>query len=130
MRGLGQYIADIQLPGMKDVAFLRSPVAHANIIGVDCPDHLRERTYFHCDMPDVKPIRAVTALPGFKVSEQQPLASGKVWHIGELVAMCVGNGSAEAEDLVAEVEFEYEELPAIVNMLEARRVLGSRPTHA
>ncbi len=35
LRGEGQYIADMVLPGMLHVAFVRSPVAHARIRGVD-----------------------------------------------------------------------------------------------
>ncbi len=31
MRGRGQYVGDIKLPGMLEVAFLRSPLAHARI---------------------------------------------------------------------------------------------------
>ena len=37
MRGLGQYVGDIRLPGMQDVAFVRSPLAHARIRGIDIP---------------------------------------------------------------------------------------------
>ncbi len=120
MRGRGQFVADIHLPGMKDVAFLRSPVAHAWLIGVQCPEHLRDRVYLHEDLTGVAPIRAVTGLAGFKVSEQPPLASGKIRHVGELIAMCVGNTRAQAEDVASELELEYDELPAMVDMLQAR----------
>ena len=120
MRGRGQFVADIQLPGMKNVAFLRSPVAHARIIDVTCPKHLRDRVHFHSNMLGVAPIRAVTGLTGFKVSEQHPLASGKVRHVGELIAMCVEDTRAEAEDTVTELDFEYDELPAVVDMLKAQ----------
>ena len=40
LQGRGQYIADIRLPRMREVAFVRSPVAHARLIGVRIPDHL------------------------------------------------------------------------------------------
>jgi CO/xanthine dehydrogenase Mo-binding subunit len=40
-------------------------------------------------------------LPGFKISEQPVLATGKVRHVGELVAMCVAPTRAEAEDIAA-----------------------------
>ena len=120
MRGRGQFVADIHLPGMKDVAFLRSPVAHARLLGIHCPEHIREQVYIHADLTGAAPIRAVTGLAGFKVSEQPPLAFGKIRHVGELLAMCIGNSRAQAEDVVAELEPEYEELPAIVDMLEAK----------
>ena len=35
MRGRGQFVADLRLAGMRDVAFVRSPVAHARIKAVD-----------------------------------------------------------------------------------------------
>src|SRR3954464_3531007 len=35
LRGEGQYLADLQLPAMVHVAFVRSPVAHARIRSVD-----------------------------------------------------------------------------------------------
>src|SRR4051794_32326716 len=41
LQGRGQYIADIRFAGMREVAFVRSPVAHARLIGVRIPEHLR-----------------------------------------------------------------------------------------
>ncbi|OYW32220.1 MAG: hypothetical protein B7Z41_09050, partial [Rhizobiales bacterium 12-66-7] len=70
LRGRGQFVADIRLPGLKDVAFVRSPLAHARIHGVHIPDACRGRAFNATDLAAVKPIRAVTTLPGFKVSEQ------------------------------------------------------------
>jgi carbon-monoxide dehydrogenase large subunit len=35
LRGEGQYIADITLPGMLHIAYLRSPYAHAKIKRMD-----------------------------------------------------------------------------------------------
>ena len=103
MRGRGEFVADIRLAGMKDVAFLRSPLAHARLHGISVPERLRDRVFIHDDMTGVGAIRAVTGLPGFKVSEQPPLATGKVRHVGEMVAMCVAESRAEAEDLAAMV---------------------------
>ena len=121
MRGRGEFVADIRLAGMKDVAFLRSPLAHARLHGINVPERLRDRVFTHDDMTGVRAIRAVTGLPGFKVSEQPPLATGKVRHVGELVAMCLGETRAEAEDVTAEIDVQFEELPVIVNMLQGQR---------
>jgi len=121
MRGRGEFVADIRLAGMKDVAFLRSPLAHALLHGISVPERLRDRVFTHDDMTGVRAIRAVTGLPGFKVSEQPPLATGKVRHVGELVAMCLGETRAEAEDVAAEIDVQFEELPVIVNMLQGQR---------
>ena len=121
LRGRGQFVADIQLPAMKDVAFLRSPVAHARIRGVSIPPAQRSSTFTAADLVDVRPIRAVSGLRGFKVSEQPPLATDKLRHVGELAAMCVGPTRAQAEDLAASVTLDLEELPAVYDMLEARK---------
>lgn len=120
LAGKGEFIGDIALSGMLDVAFLRSPVAHARIVSIVKPEGKADRVFVAADLAGVKPIRAVSGLPGFKVSEQPVLAAGKVRHVGELVAMCVAETRASAEDLAAEVAFDYDELPAVVDMREAR----------
>jgi carbon-monoxide dehydrogenase large subunit len=121
MRGRGQFVADIRLAGMKDVAFVRSPVAHARIRGITIPAEQRAATFTAADLASVKAIRAVSGLRGFKASEQPPLATDKVRHVGELVAMCVAATRAEAEDLAASVALDLEELPAVHDMLEAAK---------
>jgi aerobic carbon-monoxide dehydrogenase large subunit len=121
MRGRGQFVADIRLPGMKDVAFVRSPVAHARLRGVSIPPDQRGATFTAADLVGVKPIRAVSGLRGFKISEQPPLATDKLRHVGELAAMCVAATRGEAEDLAAAVTLDLEELPAVYDMLEGRK---------
>lgn len=128
MRGRGQYVGDIRLPGMLEVAFLRSPLAHARIKSIHIPPALRDRIFISDDLAGVAPIRADTALPGFKSSVQPVLATGKVRYVGELVAMCVAPTRAEAEDLAAEIELDLEELPAVHDMLAARQP-GSALVH-
>src|ERR1700748_2939381 len=73
LRGRGQYVADIRLPGLQDVAFVRSPLAHARIKAIHIPERYRDVVFTADDLTNVKPIRAVTSLPGFKVSEQSVL---------------------------------------------------------
>src|SRR5690242_3948033 len=105
---------------MREVAFVRSPVAHARLTGVRIPEHLRACVFTAKDLTGVANIRAVSPLPGFQASEQPPLATDKLRHVGELVAMCVADTRAEAEDIAAQVVVEYEELPAVVDMLKAQ----------
>jgi carbon-monoxide dehydrogenase large subunit len=121
MRGRGEYVGDIRLPGMQDVAFLRSPLAHARIKAVRIPPHLRDRVFVACDLKGVAPIRADTALPGFKSSVQPILAAGKVRYVGELVALCVAPTRAEAEDVAAEIDVDFDPLPAVHDMLQGRQ---------
>ncbi|MDX2202954.1 MAG: xanthine dehydrogenase family protein molybdopterin-binding subunit [Hyphomicrobiaceae bacterium] len=121
MRGRGQYVGDIKLPGMLEVAFLRSPLAHARIRSIRIPDAIRARVLVNADLEGVKPIRADTSLPGFKSSVQPALAVGKVRFVGELIALCAAPSRAEAEDMLSEIEIDFEPLPAVVDMLAARR---------
>jgi len=120
LRGKGQYIGDLRFAGMRDVAFVRSAVAHARLVDIRIPEHLRDSVFTAKDLAGVKPIRAVSPLPGFQSSDQPVLAVDKVRQVGELIAMCVADTRAEAEDLAAQVTVEYDELPAVVDMLAAQ----------
>ncbi len=120
MRGAGRFVADIALAGQNEVAFLRSPVAHARIVGFDIPDDIRARVFIHADMTGVEPIRADSSLPGFKSSAQPPLVDDKVRQVGELVAMCMAPTRAEAEDMVDRIVVEFDELAAVSDLHAAR----------
>ncbi len=120
LRGRGQFVADLRLAGMKDVAFVRSPLAHARIRGIEFPAARRSDVFTADDLAGVRPIRAVSGLPGFKISEQPVLAAGKVRHVGELVAMCVAANRASAEDIAESVRLDLDELPAVHDMLAGR----------
>ena len=82
LRGRGQFVGDIRLAGMKDVAFVRSPLAHAKLRAVHIPEEHRGKAFAAADLVGVKPIVAVSGLPGFKASEQPVLASQKVRQVG------------------------------------------------
>ncbi|MHB9841617.1 xanthine dehydrogenase family protein molybdopterin-binding subunit [Paraburkholderia terrae] len=121
MHGRGEYVPNIRMVGMVDVAFVRSPIAHGHIVGIEKPEAFAHAVYTLADMEGVKPIVANSSLPGFKSSQQPVLASGKVRQVGETIAMCVATTRAEAEDIAAQVFVDFEELPAVVDMLDARR---------
>ncbi|MCX7158099.1 MAG: xanthine dehydrogenase family protein molybdopterin-binding subunit, partial [Proteobacteria bacterium] len=120
LRGRGQFVGDIQRPGMLEVAFVRSPIAHGRILGIEKPAGYEDRVFTMADMDGVKPIRAVSGIKGFNASNLWPLAKDKVRHVGEPIAMCVAPTRAEAEDIASQVFADYEELPAVVDMVEAR----------
>src|SRR6187431_655925 len=120
MRGRGQFVADLRFAGMQDVAFVRSPLAHARIRGIVIPPALKDAVFVASDLVGVKPIRAVSGLRGFKVSEQPVLATEKARFVGELVAMCLAPTRAQAEDIAGSIALDLEELPAVHDMLEAR----------
>ncbi|GAB7522094.1 xanthine dehydrogenase family protein molybdopterin-binding subunit [Paraburkholderia sp. 2C] len=120
MHGRGEYVGNIRMVGMLDVAFVRSPIAHGHIVGIEKPAGFEHAVYTHADLDGVLPIVANSGLPGFKPSEQPVLARGKVRQVGEMIAMCVAATRAEAEDIAAQVFVDFEDLPAVVDMLDAR----------
>jgi CO/xanthine dehydrogenase Mo-binding subunit len=126
--GRGQYISDLRFPRMRDVAIVRSPIAHARLKAVIIPGHLRSSVFTALDLAGALPIKAVSPLPGFHASEQLVLVTDKIRKVGELIAIRVADTRGEAEDIAAQVSLDYEELPAVVDMLEAQKP-GSALVH-
>jgi carbon-monoxide dehydrogenase large subunit len=124
LRGRGQYVGDFRIPGTREVAFVRSRVAHALLKSVSIPEKHKSTVVTADDLASVNPIRAATSISGFKHSREPILAAGKVRFVGEIIAACVGRSRAEAEDIAASIQTEFEELPAVVDMLEARRAVA------
>lgn len=121
LHGRGNFVGDIQLPGLQEVAFLRSPVAHAHIHAINVPEDLRVCTYSAVDLSDVKPVEAHSSIPKFKPSQYPALATKKVRFVGEPIACCVASTRALAEDHVQRLSVDFEELPAVVDAIEARQ---------
>lgn len=113
LKGFGRYIADITLPGMREVNFLRSAYAHALIRAVEIPPDISADVYTAEDLAAVHPIVADSTLPGFKSAPFPVLASGKVRYAGELVAMCLADNRAAAEDRADQCQVDYEALPGV-----------------
>lgn len=111
LHGRGQFVADMSMPQLSEVAFLRSPFAHARIIGTRLPEQGAERIVLREAMSDALDIAAESSLPSYQSSAQPPLASGKVRFVGEPVAMTFAPTRAEAEDLAETIEIEFEDLP-------------------
>jgi carbon-monoxide dehydrogenase large subunit len=119
LRGRGQYVGDHRLPGTRDVAFVRSPVAHARLRQVRVPERFRNAVFTAEHLAGVKPIVSAPPLKGFKRSAEPILATGKLRYVGEIVAMCVARTRAEAEDIAGAVGIDYDELPVVADMLAA-----------
>ena len=124
LRGRGEFVADIRLPGTMEVAFLRSPHAHARIKSIAVPPEHRGRVFTAADLPRLQPIRIVTSAPGAKSPQWPPLATDKVRYVGEAVAACIAPSRAAAEDIAEAVQIEYEVLDAVVDPVASMR--GSR----
>ena len=119
LRGRGQYVGDFRIAGTRDVAFVRSPVAHARLKHIHIPDEFQNVVFTAKDLTGVKPIVSAPPLKGFKYSVEPILATDKLRYVGEMVAMCVAPTRADAEDIASAVTLEFEELPAVTDMLAA-----------
>lgn len=129
LTGRALFVDDINLPGMVHVAFVRSPHAHARILGIDASQaRAREGVigiYTAADLGDYwkpgpllvppPPVEGMT----FHERTQVPLAKDKVRHLGEPVALVVAVSRYVAEDAAEEVFVDYEPLPAVVDLEKA-----------
>lgn len=119
LRGRGQYVGDYRLAGMREVAFVRSPVAHARLKRINVPDEFLDCVFTAQHLTGVKPIISAPPLKGFKYSVEPVLATDKLRYVGEMIAICVAPTRAQAEDIAAAVTLEFEELPAVTDMIAA-----------
>ena len=124
LHGRGQFVADIKLPGTMDVAFVRSPHAHARIRSIAVPPEAHGRVFTAADLPRVKPIRVVSHSAGAKSPPWPPLATDKVRYAGEAVAVCIAPSRGEAEDLTNAISVDFEVLDAVTDAPRGMR--GSR----
>jgi carbon-monoxide dehydrogenase large subunit len=118
LRGRGRFVADIVMPGQKEVAFVRSPVAHGRIRGVSRPDG--GEVLVAADFPGLEPIVTRSNIPGYRVSSYPPIATRKVRYVGDIVAVAIARTRAEAEDLCGATTAEFDELPPIVDVRQGR----------
>ncbi|OZI49620.1 xanthine dehydrogenase family protein molybdopterin-binding subunit [Bordetella genomosp. 4] len=114
LMGKGQFVGDMSMPGLCEVAFLRSPLAHASLDRIHLPQSLAGKVFTREHM-QVRDIVADSTLPTYQRSAQPPLASGKVRFVGEPIAMAIAASRAEAEDLIEELNVDYGELPVYAN---------------
>jgi carbon-monoxide dehydrogenase large subunit len=126
LHGRGRYVSDIILPGQSEVAFLRSPAAHATLRGITKPPGFSSAVFTSDDLAGIQPIAAPCTVPSYKVSVQYPLARAKVRYAGELVAMTVAPTRAEAEDIAEQIELDLDELPPLVDAHAARATADVR----
>jgi carbon-monoxide dehydrogenase large subunit len=120
--GRGRYVDDIQLPGTLHAAIVRSPEAHARIVSIDksaaeARDGVR-LVLTGEDLSDLAaPLPMAWAPPGVQVNtpEHWPLARGKVCHVGDAVAVVVGDDKYAVVDAAEDVIVEYDPLPVVVD---------------
>src|SRR5215510_8827788 len=104
-------LADERLAGACHVFFVRSPIAHARIRGIDvtaalaAPGVLAVYTAADvADLPNIEPIMADLVNPNMT---RPLLAAGKVRFVGEPVAAVVTEGAYQGEDAIELVDVDY-----------------------
>jgi carbon-monoxide dehydrogenase large subunit len=117
--GRGQYVSDLEAPGMVHMAVVRSPHAHARVIAIDTaraagmPGVVGVFTAAELG-PIMKPMPgAVRNAPDGRVASPTPLASDRVRFVGEPVAVVLAEDRYLAEDAAAAVAVTYDPLPAV-----------------
>ncbi len=120
LAGHGRFVADIPFENGFEAAIIRSPVAHGMLKGVDKGNlPIDCEVYTADDFPDIRPIRAVPRVPGFKASDFPIFATDKVRYVGQPIGICLAPTAAEAEDIAQQCVPEIEELTAIIDTREA-----------
>ena len=120
--GRGRYIDDISLPGTLWAALVRSPEAHARIVSIDT-SQAAQRPGVHAvftgeDMGDLAaPLPMAWVPPGVEVNNPPhwPLARGTVNHVGDPVAVVLGEDRYAVIDAAEDVVVEYDPLPAVID---------------
>src|SRR6195256_5753464 len=125
MQGRGLYVSDMELPRMAHVAFLRSPHAHAKIIGIEAAEAGRIAGVIAIVTGEqlaavITPwVGVLSHLKGLKSAPQHAIAIDRVCWQGEAVAAVLATSRALAEDAAEVIRVDYEELEAVTDMRTA-----------
>ncbi len=107
--GRAVYGVDVKLPGMLHGRILRSPLAHARIVKIDVTKAAR--------LPGVRAVVTGKDAPfthNAAIIKDWPFfAQEKVRHVGEAVAAVAAVDEETAEEALALIDVDYEELPAV-----------------
>ena len=122
--GRGRYVDDLAPPGLLHLALVRSPHAHARVLGVDGAPALAldgvVAVLTRAEMPELRvSIPPLVPEPKGRVYVHPALAGDRVRHVGEPVAIVVARDPYRAADAVEVVVVRYEPLPAAVTPAEA-----------
>lgn len=135
VRGQGRFADNVPVPDQVYAAFLRSPHPHARILRIDTraaqplPGVLRVLTGGDLVAAGVRPLPASA---DFRRASGEPAASPPhhvlavdvVRYVGEAVAAAIATSAIAARDAVEAIVVDYEPLPAVVDVEDARRALA------
>jgi len=121
LTGTARFIDDIDIAGALHARFVRSPYAHARIVGIDA-DTARAvpgvvAVVSGRDLADwTQPLRIAPAVEGLHPVTIETLPRAKVRFHGDLVACVVAIDRAIADDAVERVHVDYEALPPVTSI--------------
>src|SRR3954447_12696818 len=115
LEGQGNYLDDIELPGMLHMAILRSPVAHARITSIDTTEAAAVDGVVAVVTGELMAQHGLAWMPTLSGDTQAVLATDKVRYQGQEVAAVIAADPAIAEDALELIEVDYEMLPPITS---------------
>lgn len=134
LTGQGHYVDDIEVPGCLHACFVRTPHAHARIVGIEAQDALSMPgvigVYSGAQLAELTTsLRMAPPIDGLKPMEMTTLPIDVVRFQGDLVACVIATDRYLAEDAVEHVHVEYEPLPVVAD-LERALESGASPVDA
>jgi len=115
IRGKGNYVDDITLPGMLHMAILRSPFAHARIRSIDASAAQALPGVVAVVTGELLAQHKLAWMPTLSGDTQAVLATDKVRFQGQEVACVIATDPYVARDALPLIEVDYEVLPAVVD---------------
>ncbi len=122
--GAAKFTADLKFPGMLFAKVLRSPLPHARILNIDISKAER--------LPGVKAILCHKNVPRVaynsyyrepideeRLPSDEYIFDEKVRYVGDKVAAVAATSLDVAEEALERIQVDYEELPFVLDPLEA-----------
>jgi aerobic carbon-monoxide dehydrogenase large subunit len=119
IQGKGNYVDDVNLPGMVYGQMVRSPYAHARIKSINTEKAKALPGVLAIITGDDLAKAGLAWMPTLSGDKQMVLATGKVLFQSQEVAFVVAEDRYTAADAAELVEVEYEELPVLVDPKKA-----------
>ena len=119
IRGHGNYVDDIQLPGMLYMAIVRSPFAHARITSIDTENALKIPGVLAVITGETLKKYNLHWMPTLMSDTQMVLPTEKVMYQAQEVAAVIATDRYTAADGVEAVQVEYDPLPVVVDPFKA-----------
>jgi aerobic carbon-monoxide dehydrogenase large subunit len=121
--GQGRFVEDVRVPGMLHAAVLRSPHAHARLVGIDAKRAGElsgvRLVLTAADVPPANIPNRVPAPAGTDRYLQPAIARDVVRYVGEPVALVVADDPYIARDAIELIDVRYEPLPACASVATA-----------